>query len=325
MIRIIFLYIVSVQILLILWLVGLAVKRNKLQNSVNIISVKGITSSQSGSLNYFYEPKPGTIISQDLSWMGDQYNYGAIYKINSDGLNQVNDIKIEKDSGVFRILTIGDSLTFGQNVDTEANYPSNLQKLLKTHCSQKVKFEVINLGERGYDIQYAVHRLQIRGVKYKPDTVLWYFIDQDFLRFDEKLIPLVRKYSKEIEESGESDVLKRRGIAYPAWKKAVDSIVEDIGGEDAALALQRKYLDELKTIYEGPLILLTSQEFPKKYTQFLDAYLSTRQNAYRYGGLTDLNRAKAIFPDFHPTPKGYKILAEDIFSYLVSSKRIPCN
>ena len=53
-------------------------------------------------------------------------------------------IELKKD-GVTRIITIGDSITNGFNLDPSQSYPAQLMKIL----NDPTKYEVINLGVDG--------------------------------------------------------------------------------------------------------------------------------------------------------------------------------
>jgi len=96
------------------------------------------------------------------------------YSINKDGLNSLKDYEVNKPHQTFRIITIGDSFTFGQYVNTNQNWPTQLEKKLnsKKICKNIDKFEVINFGVAGFDYQYEVKRYQEKGQKYNPDLII---------------------------------------------------------------------------------------------------------------------------------------------------------
>ncbi|MGH7287909.1 MAG: SGNH/GDSL hydrolase family protein [Myxococcota bacterium] len=79
----------------------------------------------------------------------------------------------------FRILSLGESTTYGAKVRYEESYSVLLERRLK-HVHEK-PLRVINAGVSGYTIfqgyQYLVHR----GVELEPDVVLTYFGFNDFL------------------------------------------------------------------------------------------------------------------------------------------------
>ncbi len=74
------------------------------------------------SLKSFYEPKPHTKAVQSLKFLGDEYNYSVTYTYNNDGLHQKENTPVNKSVGTYRIMTVGDSFTFGYNLNTEDTF-----------------------------------------------------------------------------------------------------------------------------------------------------------------------------------------------------------
>jgi lysophospholipase L1-like esterase len=99
----------------------------------------------------------------------------AKYTINKDTLNERYDYSVKKQPGVFRIMTIGDSFTYGLYTNTDRNWTELLEDKLNAdlRCQKSRKVEVINLAVNGYDITYTVERFLKRGIKYNPDLVIW--------------------------------------------------------------------------------------------------------------------------------------------------------
>lgn len=85
--------------------------------------------------------------------------------VNSAGLRGLREYEPAKPAGVRRILVIGDSFTFGEDVSDEQVYPARLEMLLSG-------VEVLNLGVRGYGTDQQYLRLQRMGYDYQPDLVI---------------------------------------------------------------------------------------------------------------------------------------------------------
>ena len=138
--------------------------------------------------NYYYELQPNTVIKEKREWLDNE----TVYHINGDGLNDLNDYETAKSNEVFRIIALGDSFTFGENVSTKDNWTEVLEQLLNSEvqCANR-KIEVLNLGMRGFDVPYLVERYRSIGSKYDPDMILWYESGSGFTRYLEYLLPIV--------------------------------------------------------------------------------------------------------------------------------------
>ena len=175
--------------------------------SINSINSSHLIFTPTDNLKYFYEPSPNVKLEESID------NVTGVYKINSDSLNIEKDFKIEKPDNTFRVVTLGDSWTFGMFVNTNVNYPSMLEKKLNTMtCDGIDNFEVINLGMIGYDVTYSAERYAIRGKKYNPDLIIWFIKDHNFYFYEDYLHEL-------INNEGSSN--------YPQYGQEVDwSMVE---------------------------------------------------------------------------------------------------
>jgi tetratricopeptide (TPR) repeat protein len=85
----------------------------------------------------------------------------------------------EKRPGEFRILCLGESSTFGVKVENNQTYSSLLQTRLNDYYHTK-RFTVINAGVSAYSSFQSLTYLKLRGLKLKPDLVLWYHEINDF-------------------------------------------------------------------------------------------------------------------------------------------------
>lgn len=264
------------------------------------------------NLKYLYEPKPSMKIKDHPNWLPNE----VTYTINADTLNETLDYPVEKPSDTFRIVTIGDSHTFGFFVNTGENYPEKLEYMLnnKINCRNYKKFEVINLGMMGYDIQYAAARFAKRGQKYKPDLVLWYLIQDDFTKNVEIMTPRIQELYKNTTGSDPKTL-------YKPWEIASKEFIGRYG-EDKVLAMQRAYFSDFSTWYRGPLFIFTYRDVPQKYKNVVIDYAKSRPNIYFWDKIAyaDLDR----LPDAHPNADGYTFLAKKLFTELVGKKIIPC-
>lgn len=292
--------------------------------SVNPIKKEEQIFPKVDGLKYFYEPKPDSVSVINLDWENTNGPEHPTYKINSDGLNQITNFIGEKPEGVFRIAAIGDSFTFGENVNTEDNYPSQLQNLLDKQCNNK--FEVLNLGVVGYDIRYVVERYKLRGQKYDPDLILWFIIPSDLLRIDELVIPKYSYLLKKMKENGEYQEKIKKGDFYSSYEEVLEEVVNDLGGEDKVSNLQKEYFQEFNRYFNKKLLIFTLPNSENKYKSFLQNIVSSRPNTLFSDEIAPIYSAKDThLPDLHPSPIGYKLIMNNLFEFLTKNRIIPCS
>jgi len=72
---------------------------------------------------------------------------------------------------VFRVLCVGDSITFGFSVDQPDTYPHQLLETLRKRYPDR-DFEVINAGVPGWSYLQGLRFLDLRGMALKPDIIV---------------------------------------------------------------------------------------------------------------------------------------------------------
>lgn len=92
---------------------------------------------------------------------------GSVLRINSMGF-RAPEFRREKPSGAFRIIMLGDSVTFGLPGD-DCHYPGVLQRLFDADGRGPV--EVINAALEGYNSEDALRLLEGELMGYSPDMV----------------------------------------------------------------------------------------------------------------------------------------------------------
>ena len=92
--------------------------------------------------------------------------------INSDG-HRDKEYAIDK-GGKYRIIFLGDSLTFGWGVKEEETFAT----LIEGGMNSQSPTEIINFGAGNYNTEQAVNLFIEKGLNYNPDkVVLFYFIN----------------------------------------------------------------------------------------------------------------------------------------------------
>lgn len=100
---------------------------------------------------------------------------GIPFRLNS---YRLRDHEFNFDKGnKFRILVLGDSITFGTQNKLDCTYPKVLEKLLNNGRSGK--YQAINAGGVGGNTIYEYSYLKEKGIKFKPDYVILGFCLND--------------------------------------------------------------------------------------------------------------------------------------------------
>lgn len=126
------------------------------------------------------------------------------FQVNQHGFSGP-DCSLAKRPGVTRILTIGDSVTFGPYV-TRLSYPRVMERELnRLSGAAQPSFEVINAGVQGYNIESVSKRLD------------------DFLRFEPDIITVMIGWNQTIlrADPRKDDVWYRRSALYRFYYHAL--------------------------------------------------------------------------------------------------------
>lgn len=122
----------------------------------------------------FGHPAPGSC-KDDVPCLIKNYNYGAM-RINSLGFKG-EEFTQEKQEGVFRIVCLGASTTFGiMDPIHSADYPKTLQVLLDAYARashKTTRFEVINAGISAATSRQMVKRFKRDVIPLRPDLVIY--------------------------------------------------------------------------------------------------------------------------------------------------------
>lgn len=287
-------------------------KITRLNLILSPINRESVTFSQSNNYRFFYEPRPNTTESIKRDWL----SYSPTYHINSDSLNERYEYKEKKEEKVFRIITLGDSFTFGAYVDTKSNWTELLEDSLNKNnlCSQVKKYEVINLGVDGYDITYEVERYLRRGKKYQPDLII--MLTTDYGRVTEhrmwknRIMPTLSPKQKE--------EYRKMGNYYPEA-----NIYDSELSHDYRVLHQVKSIEKLMAEYRFPLLLINFNfdrsydkdmlQLPKRFKQIILEKMNTKRDDERY-----------LLPDWHPNNDGHKIIMTEIHGFLKKHTLLPC-
>ncbi len=96
-------------------------------------------------------------------------------RVNSRGVRSDREYPLEKTPDSLRVVIVGDSFTWGEDVRNEDTFAAQLENLLSGS-------EVINLGVHGFGTDQQLLRLQREGLAYSPDVVMLVFFEGNITR-----------------------------------------------------------------------------------------------------------------------------------------------
>ncbi len=120
-----------------------------------------------------YDPAKGWISKPDLRDV-KVFN-GKTLNTNSKGFRGKVDYSYDKNPDKKRVLIVGDSFTFGDEVSDDETYSYYLQEMF-------ADAEIINMGVHGYGHDQMLILLKGEGIKYNPDIIIPGFIYEDTYR-----------------------------------------------------------------------------------------------------------------------------------------------
>ena len=268
-------------------------------------------------LQYFFEPNAGSVQEYSPEWLG----HTSVNTINDDTLNETKDYSTEKPKDAYRIVTIGDSFVFGHFVDTADNWTEVLERALNrsVSCEGVSNFEVINLGQFGYDASYMVARYFKRGEKYAPDTIVWLLNPWNLENISEYYLPLVKKLEQGKNNSGEGD------LDMVAVVDVALANLKQKYGDQVGMRFHRPFLDKFFSEVDAEVLLFNTHTYQKAQEEYLNNFLAKDPQRYRSKFLVNLEKAPGLkFEDGHPNQEGHQKLAEEVLQELLGKELKTC-
>ena len=142
--------------------------------------------------------------------------------INSQG-TRGREFQIEKPAGTIRILSLGDSRTFGWGLDESETYSSRLQQMIQEKLGDRKKVEVINAGVNAWSFPQMLVYFRETGLRYQPDVVILAEANL-WTQFSEKNSPeFVRKFMWRVRLK---NLLRRSAIYHYVLEVKLKSFYE---------------------------------------------------------------------------------------------------
>jgi hypothetical protein len=136
-----------------------------------------------------YEHIPGSSLLYD----------DTLYKINKQGFRDKEYDPIKGDN-TFRILILGDSVTFGIGVNESGTYANILEDILINN-DRGINFEVINAGVMGYSNYQELLLYKTRMSDWNPDLLIIGYVYNDIFPDDRSFITQRHTFNHELPPS----------------------------------------------------------------------------------------------------------------------------
>jgi len=102
--------------------------------------------------------------------------HGVLHVYDIDGIRRTSEFPPKRD-GTFRVLVVGDSLTYGDGIDQRYTFTTVLQRLMDSDYS----IEFLNLGSEGFQSEDIKQRLFKFVPHLRPNLVIYGVCHNDFL------------------------------------------------------------------------------------------------------------------------------------------------
>jgi hypothetical protein len=135
-----------------------------------VLRIEGYSIYGFGKGTFVYDNILGYKLSSNYLGIQSIYSRTVNVETNSQGMRDVREYNYNKTEGTFRIVVLGDSVSFGNGVELNESYVEILRKKFEGK-----NVEIINLGVPGYGISQEYLTFLDEGKKYNPDLVLIQF------------------------------------------------------------------------------------------------------------------------------------------------------
>ncbi len=124
------------------------------------------------------------------------------FQINRAGMRD-DEYSPNKPDDTYRIVVLGDSVGYGLTVAQDQAFPQQLERLLNAEAAggtSQRRYEVLNLGVSGYNIEQIVERGRVLGVPYEPDLIIYAYSLNDPQTFSLELqgLSAMREKAQEV-------------------------------------------------------------------------------------------------------------------------------
>lgn len=279
---------------------------------------------------------PGSELKRDYCQKHDGWAQTVVPTVtvctNSDGLRD-REYAVEKPEDVYRIIALGDAVTFGTGVNNSETWPNVLERRLNgrawTDELPAERFQVLNFGFPAWNTAREVTIFSWKGIRYDPDLVILQYMENDAQNLSE-VDRLREKYFRQLREKI-SDRHKARVLASrTAFREEREQRRNMTLEEEMEFVV--KHLDRLDRIAEEEgfkvMVMYYSTAFSERHRDYLQELVRDR---YGWAFMeTDLAEVDGYGPedylldqeDFYLNAQGYNLTTRQVMDYLERNRRL---
>lgn len=152
-------------------------------------------------------PRLGWVASETKSTR-DKYGPGRHKTYNAQGMRATTPYPVEAPDGVYRVICVGDSYTFGTGLGDDETYPERMEQ-------RRPSLETINMAMGAYGVDQAVLWYEHDGAPLEHELVLLAFTDNAYERMPvDALLWVMPKPRFLLSSAGE---LVLDNVPVPSW------------------------------------------------------------------------------------------------------------
>jgi len=240
-------------------------------------------------------------------------------KTNSQGLREDEEHSFQKPENTYRIIFIGDSITFGMHVEQEKTFSHVLENMLPK------KYQTLNFAAPLYNLKQESEIIKNKVLKYNPDLVIITFVPNDLDKTNEP-------YKSKLKSTARKYLFVPKLINYILTQQNSKRINPGIFTKEQYLLLDYQ-LTELNLLLKkhNITLIVTTPSFYKPSSSYIDysnhiKELAQKQGFYHFNFIEIFNDIDEehlkVKGDPHPNALAHQIIAQNIFNQLVKEKII---
>ena len=217
---------------------------------------------------------PGFFVSDPVRGLRLGENYdgwfaGVPVHTNGLGLRATREYDLRKGAHTFRILMLGDSVTFGHGAVHD--YPSLLEGMLK-QWKPETDWQVWNLGVPGYNTSQELAQLRELGPAYQPDLVIVGFFINDIIGNELPVTPGVMRRTA----SRTMAFMQRHWYSVELYKRVVLTVAWRLSGSAASRLRFENLESEERMQATTDSLAESARQQLTPFTRFTDAEVAAR-------------------------------------------------